>query len=205
MEVNCVYTIAKNFFRFVIKGMLITNYEPNRTNFCAKGVMVGRFDPFTISHKRMAEVGSKLFDEVVILPAKSVMGAKKQEFLPFDTRVDLIRKSVKEFPNVKVEYYDGYTGDYAREHNIDFILRGARDGDEFVFEQNLAGFNKGINKNLTTVILPDDIGNEKISATLVRENIAKDKDISNLVPMPVKEFIQEHLSELKQRLSGGKK
>lgn len=184
--------------------MLITNQKPNKTNFCAKGVIVGRFDPFTVSHKRMAEVGSKLFDEVVILPAKSVMGAKKQEFLSFDTRVDLIKKSVKEFPNVKVEYYDGYTGNYAREHNIDFILRGARDGDEFVFEQNLAGFNKGVNENLTTIILPDDAGQEKISATLVRENILKGKDITNLVPTPVKEFIQEHLSELKQRLSGEK-
>ena len=185
--------------------MLITNHEPNITNFCAKGVMVGRFDPFTVSHKHMAEIGSKLFDEVVILPAKSVMGAKKQEFLSFDTRVDLIKKSVKEFPNVKVEYYDGYTGDYAKEHNIDFILRGARDYDEFVFEQNLASFNKGINENLTTIILPDETGKEKISATLVRDNILKGKDISNLVPAPVKEFIQEHLSELRQLLSRGDK
>lgn len=183
---------------------MLINKEPHYTNFEAKGVMVGRFDPFTVSHKHMAEVGAKLFDEVIILPAKPVMGAPKKEFLPFDVRIDLIRKSVKEYPNVKVDYFDGYTGDYAKEHNIDFILRGARDGDEFVFEQNLAGFNKGINKNLTTIILPDDAEAEKISATLVRDNIMKDKDFSNLVPSPVKEFIQEHLSELKQRLLGEK-
>ena len=181
--------------------MQIYNYSNvHNPEFMAKGIMVGRFDPFTVSHKKMAEIGSQLFDELIIMPAKTVMGTPKNEFLPFDVRVKLIKESVKELPNVKVDYYDGYTGEYAKEHNIDFILRGARDGCEFEFEQNLADFNKRVNSNLKTIIFPENDKTNSISATKVRNNIANDRSITGLVPEPVKHFIDAHLQELKNKL-----
>ncbi len=100
--------------------------------------------------------------------------------------------SLKDYPNIKVDYYEGLTGDYAREHGITFILRGAREKDEFQFEQDLAQFNRSINSDLTTIILPEAPNAERLSATIVRENIAKGLDISKMVPDAVNKFIQEH-------------
>lgn len=180
--------------------MLISRGNPYNTNFTAKGVMVGRFDPFTNGHKKMAQIGAQLFDELIIIPSKPVMGAAKTEFLPFDVRVNLIKDSVKDLPNVKVELYDGYTGDYARTHGVDFILRGARNKDEFIFEQELAEFNHSKNNDLTTVIIPDKKGDIPMSATMVRERIKNNESFADLVPEPIKNFIIEHLSELREKL-----
>lgn len=171
--------------------MRIQNNYTN-PNFNAKGIMVGRFDPFTNAHMKMAKTASELFDEVVILPAKPVLGDVKKEFLPLATRVKLISECVKDYPNIKVDYFEGLTGDYAREHGITFILRGARDKDEFRFEQALGEFNQSVNPDLTTVILPEAPNAERLSATMVRENIAKGLDISKMVPETVNRFIQEH-------------
>ena len=154
--------------------------------------MVGRFDPFTNSHFKMAKTASALFDEVVILPAKPVIGELKKEFLPIETRVKLIRECVKDYPNIKVDFYDGLTGDYARKHGINFILRGARDKDEFQFEQALGDFNSSVNPDLTTIILPESQNAERLSATMVRDRIAKGLDISKMVPEAIFNFIKEH-------------
>lgn len=168
--------------------------QNNYTNpaFNAKGIMVGRFDPFTNSHFKMAKTASALFDEVIILPAKPVIGEVKKEFLPLETRVNLIRECVKDYPNIKVDFYDGLTGDYAREHGINFILRGARDKDDFQFEQALGDFNSSVNPDLTTIILPESQNAERLSATMVRDRIAKGLDISKMVPEAIFNFIKEH-------------
>ena len=140
----------------------------------------------------MAKTASALFDEVVILPAKPVIGELKKEFLPIETRVKLIRECVKDYPNIKVDFYDGLTGDYARKHGINFILRGARDKDEFQFEQALGDFNSSVNPDLTTIILPESQNAERLSATMVRDRIAKGLDISKMVPEAIFNFIKEH-------------
>jgi hypothetical protein len=55
--------------------MQIYNYSKvYNPEFMAKGIMVGRFDPFTVSHKKMAEIGSQLFDELIIMPITPVVG-----------------------------------------------------------------------------------------------------------------------------------
>lgn len=173
--------------------------ENNNTNlaFRAKGIMVGRFDPFTNAHLKMAKTASELFDEVIILPAKPVIGEIKNELLPIETRVELIRECVKDYPNIKVDYYDGLTGDYAKEHNIKFLFRGARDKDEFQFEQGLADYNRHINPEITTIVLPEKSNAERLSATMVRDRIAKGLDISKMVPEAINKFIQEHFNAIK--------
>ena len=73
-------------------------------------IYAGSFDPLTNGHLDILKSGSEIFDKVIIAVAKNT---SKQEFLPIETRLDLIKQSVNEIKNVEVDTYDGLTVNYA--------------------------------------------------------------------------------------------
>ena len=170
-----------------------TNYKKNtKPNFKAKGIYPGSFDPVTNGHFDIIKRAANFLDSLVVAVG---INPEKIPFLTPKQRVNLIKKSVKSMENVSVEAYEGMTVDFAKEQNADLMIRGVRNQTDYEFEKKVLEFNRGLNPNIDTVILPTNPAVENISSSLVRKNFAEGKDVSELVPKPVKQtlFLKDNL------------
>lgn len=148
-------------------------------NFCAKGVYPGSFDPITNGHLDIINRSAKLFDELTVLVA---INPEKKVFLPLSNRVQLIKKAIKDFANVKVASYSGLTTDFAQFTNSDFMVRGLRDSNDFEYEKKLFEINKKINPNIETIFIPTNPETSMISSSVVRNIYNIGGNVSNFVP-----------------------
>ena len=164
--------------------------------------MPGSFDPFTIGHYRIAMAASQLFPFVVIGVAKNPN--KHESMFSVSTRVKMIEASVAGYKNIKVVHYDCATVTFCAENNIEFIVRGCRNGSEFDSEL----INKCINDSLShktveTIIIPTDPTVSYISSSLVRECINQNLDkwksyvVREAVPILEQALAEEHIYEKK--------
>lgn len=139
----------------------------------------GSFDPFTNGHMDILTQASKIFDKVIIAVA---VNSEKKTLLPLETRIELIRKSIAGLNNVSVDSYDGLTVEYAKKHDIKFLVRGVRNSSDFDYELQISNTNKLLDSDIETVLLTPKPENSHISSTIVREIYKNGGDISKFVP-----------------------
>ena len=148
----------------------------------------GSFDPITNGHLDIIETASKLFDKVVIAVAYN---PEKESFIPVKTRLELIKKSVEKFKNVEVDTYLGLTVEYAKQKNIENLLRGIRSVSDVEYELKLAQTNHELYNKVNTVFLSSKLENSIISSSMIREIVLNKGDISKFVPKCVNEYIKK--------------
>lgn len=151
----------------------------------------GSFDPITNGHIDILKSGAEIFDKVIIAVSYNV---NKQGFLPVETRVKLIRESVKDIPNVEVDSFEGLTVEYAKKRGASVLLRGLRTSFDFEYEMQLSQTNHALYNEIKTVFLITKPKYNFISSSCVREILLNKGDITSFVP----EEVQAYLTELPQ-------
>ena len=151
-----------------------------------KAIFAGSFDPFTLGHLDILEQSLKLCDEVTVLIAVS---PEKKSFFSTDERVEMLEKLFTANSKIKVQKYEGIVIDYARENQIDFLVRGVRNQIDLQYEQQLSAANKVLAPSIQTVLFMCEPAKQFISSTYVREFLKYKKDISELVPEEIKIYI----------------
>ncbi len=151
----------------------------------------GSFDPITNGHIDILKSGAEIFDKVIIAVSYNV---NKQGFLPVETRVKLIRESVKDIPNVEVDSFEGLTVEYAKKRGASVLLRGLRTSFDFEYEMQLSQTNHALYNEIKTVFLITKPEYNFISSSCVREILLNKGDITSFVP----EEVQAYLTELPQ-------
>lgn len=152
-------------------------------------VYPGTFDPFTNGHLNLVEKMAKYFNELIVLIA---INPNKKPLFSVDERKELIKESVKNLPNVKVDYYEWLTVDYAKEHGANTLLRGMRPNtQDFEEEVRVHDANEKLAPGILTLYTLSSAINKAVSSSEVRKLIQK-KDfdkIKEIVPEPVYNFI----------------
>ena len=143
-----------------------------------KSLFSGTFDPFTVGHYALIKRALCFTDEIVIAIG---INSEKKNFYTLEERIENIKNIFANETRVKVTSYDSLTVDFAKSINIDFILRGIRNINDFEYEKNMADINRKLS-GIETVFLFSEPEYSYISSSLVRELIAHNKDISNLIP-----------------------
>lgn len=82
----------------------------------------GSFDPVTLGHKDVIERASQLFDKVIVLVLNN---SSKKPMFTLDERMEFIKRCVDK-ENVEIDTYSGLLVDYARQHNVNAIIKGLR-------------------------------------------------------------------------------
>ena len=144
-----------------------------------KAIYPGTFDPITLGHYDVIERISKLFDDVIVLV---IDNKNKVPLFLLEKRVKMIEDSICNIKNVRVDTSDILTVQYAKENNIDIIVRSIRDAADFEYERQMAFNNKLLNKNIETVFIMPDSSYVSISSSFVRELLSYGRDISKFVP-----------------------
>ena len=151
----------------------------------------GSFDPVTKGHLDILQTATQIFDKVIIAVARN---SEKHGFLPVETRVQLIKESVKELNNVKVDFFEGLTINYAREKGATILIRGLRAVSDFEYELQLSQANSALASEIKTVFLTTKPKYNFISSSTIKEIFINNGHISKFVPGPVDEYLKKHKS-----------
>ena len=131
-----------------------------------KAVFPGSFDPFTKGHLDVLQSSLRVFDRVVVAVGYN---NSKSGLFTIKERIEIIKESVKNIPNVEVESYTGLTIDFCNSVGADFIVRGIRSTTDFDFEQVIAQANFKLSPNIQTVFIPSSAECSFITSTVVRD------------------------------------
>lgn len=147
----------------------------------------GTFDPVTNGHIDIVKRAIDLFDEVVVTVAKN---PAKTSMFTVEERVEMLRKSLDEFPNVIVDWFDGLVVDHAKAVGAVGIIRGLRAISDFEYEFQMALMNRKLSSGLKTIFLMPHEKYTYLNSTIIR-NLAQFKsDISEFVPEAVAEKLK---------------
>ena len=146
-----------------------------------RAVCPGSFDPVTNGHLDVIERASKLFDEVAVLVT---VNKSKSGMFTVDERLDMLRESTADLPNVRVDAFHGLLVDYCRKHDIRAIVKGLRAVSDFDYELQMAQMNHRLS-GVDTVFVPTSPDSSFLSSSLVKEVATWGGDVSGLVPQAV--------------------
>ncbi len=151
----------------------------------------GTFDPLTNGHQDLVRRASNLFDRVVIAIASN---PDKSPLFTLDERVDLATEILGGIGNVEVTGYEGLTIDFARENNLQVMLRGLRAVSDFEFEFQLATMSRILEPRIETVFLTPTENFTFISSSMVREIASLGGDVSKFVHADVERALKRKFS-----------
>lgn len=147
-------------------------------------VFPGSFDPITLGHYDIIQRAIPLFDKIIVAIGQN---AQKNYMFSLEQRKKWIEDSLKDYPTVEVDTYEGLTVDYCKKRNAQFILRGLRNPADFEFEKAIAHTNHAITgKDIETVFLLTSSGKSYISSSIVRDVIKNNGNYEILVPDAVR-------------------
>ena len=145
-------------------------------------VYPGTFDPFTRGHEDLVHRATELFDKVVVAIASS---PGKTPVFSLDERVALATEALQGVQGVVVTGYDGLTVDFARDNQLQVIIRGLRAVSDFEYELQMALMNRRLTPEIETVFMMPAEPYTYVSSRLVKEVFSLGGSVEGLVPTSV--------------------
>lgn len=142
-------------------------------------VYPGSFDPITSGHVDIIHRLSEIFDQVIVLVAKS--GDKAYMFTA-DERAEFVRKQFSHKKNIQVDIFQGLTVDYMKKKGAKVIVRGLRAVADFEYEGTLANINKKLAPEIETFMIFSKPEFYFISSRGVKELAKNGGALTGLIP-----------------------
>jgi pantetheine-phosphate adenylyltransferase len=158
-----------------------------------KAVYPGSFDPITNGHLDIIERATKVFDEVIVVV---LINPDKDGLFTREERVDLIKRVVKKFPNVKVTSYTGLTINFLKDNDAKVIIRGLRALSDFENEFQMALMNNKLEPDIETIFMMTNAKYLYLSSSSVKQVATFGGCIEGLVPQEIIHDIIKKLTKL---------
>ena len=99
--------------------------------------------------------------------------------------MEMIKEATKDIKGVTVDYFDGLTVKYAKEHDAPHLIRGLRAVTDFESEFQLASANEYVDPDVDMIFFMARGDKTFISSSAIMELVRNGVDVSNLVPESV--------------------
>lgn len=152
----------------------------------------GSFDPVTNGHLDIIRRASQISDRLIVAVLNN---PDKGPLFSVEERVEMLRETTEDIPNVFVDSFSGLTVDYARKEGAVFMVRGLRAVTDFDYELQLSQTNKALAPELETVFLATDLKYAYLSSSVVKQVAAFGGDITGFVPECVKHKVLDKLAK----------
>ncbi len=148
----------------------------------------GTFDPITNGHLSVIQRGLRVFDRIVVAVAETT---PQKALFSLDDRIDMVRHSVQDLPNVEVIPFKGLVVDCAVRQNASTILRGMRALADFEKEFQQALMNRRLNHSVETVFFMADYQWLFTSSTIVKTAVQNGASTCGLTSAYVQRCIEK--------------
>ncbi|WP_170006906.1 pantetheine-phosphate adenylyltransferase [Bacillus fonticola] len=155
-------------------------------------VCPGSFDPLTNGHYDIIKRAATVFDEVYVCVLNN---SSKHSLFTTEERQQLIRESVTNLPNVKIDTFQGLLVDYARKVNANVIVRGLRAVSDFEYEMQITSMNRVLHEELETFFIMTNNQYSFLSSSIVKEVAKYNGNVSELVPEPVRVALDQKFAK----------
>ena len=157
------------------------------------GIYPGTFDPITYGHIDVVKRSIKIVNKLIIAVSNDY---SKNCLFSAEERVSIIKNSLfrdlkLKQQRIKVLSFNTLTTSLCSKYNATIIFRGLRAVSDFEYEFQLAGMNRQLNKNVETVFLMSDPGNQVISSKFVKEIAKLNGNVDNFVTKSTKRAIKD--------------
>ena len=149
-------------------------------------VYPGTFDPIHNGHLDIARKAAELFDELILVVA---VNQEKSPLFNDKERVELIKESLYDVKNVKVDTFNGLVVDFVRSTESVAIIRGLRHVSDFEFEFQMAMMNFNLNPNIKSLFMMPDEKYIHLNSTVIKDVAKLGGDISDYVPKCVQDAL----------------
>jgi pantetheine-phosphate adenylyltransferase len=151
-------------------------------------VYPGSFDPITNGHLDLLQRALKIFDKIIVAVAKNPV---KKTLFTIEERMEMIRISLQDHPQVSIDTFGGLLVDYAKRQNARAILRGLRAVTDFEYEFQLAMMNRRLEPEIETVFLMTGLRWVFLSSSILKEAAVHGGNIEGMVPEVVYHRLRE--------------
>lgn len=151
----------------------------------------GSFDPITNGHLDVAKKAATMFDKVYVV---IMTNTNKHYLFNSQERTQMAQETLKDIPNIEVlAKPDQLTVDVARHLKASAIIRGVRNTEDFLYEQQIAGINERLNDQVHTVLLFTDSENSFVASSMIKEVARFNGDIEQFLPANVADALKKKL------------
>ena len=143
-----------------------------------RAVCPGSFDPTTYGHLDIIKRASTHFDQVVVAVLEN---RTKSSLFTVSERIEMIRETVSDLPNVIVDSWSGLLVDYCKSNSITTIVKGLRAVTDFDYELQMAQLNLQAS-GVETMLMATAPAHSFLSSSIVKELAHYGGDVSTMVP-----------------------
>ena len=156
----------------------------------ATAVCPGSFDPPTNGHMDVIRRSVSLFDHVVVAVIHNL---SKTPMFRSSERVAMLGDLFADEPTVEIASFDGLLVDFAKDRNVNVIVKGLRAVSDFDYELQMAQMNHRLS-GIDTVFVPTSPEHAYLSSSLVKEVGSLGGAVDSLVPPEVARLMKERWS-----------
>lgn len=150
----------------------------------------GSFDPVTLGHLDIIQRGAKMTDRLIV----TVMNNPEKNYVfSVEERVNMLRETVRDLPNVSVDFSDDLVVSYMKKVGAAAAIRGLRATTDFEYELQWVTFNQILDPDFEAVFLMASSEHSFLSSSIVRQIGRLGGDISRMVPGCVHDIIKTKL------------
>jgi pantetheine-phosphate adenylyltransferase len=154
-------------------------------------IYAGTFDPITLGHLDLIQRAAHSFDRVIVAVSRN---SRRETMFSGEERLEMIREVVTDMETVEAVLFDGLLIDFAREKQINVLIRGLRAYSDFEYEFQMALTNRKLAPEVETLFLMPKEIYSYLSSSIVREIAELRGDLSDFVPSCVLEHISGYLA-----------
>ena len=144
----------------------------------------------TNGHIDIVRRAARLFDNVIVAIANN---EGKKPLFSLKERAALVRESVQELPNVRVDSFDGLLVHYVEQAGGQAVIRGLRAISDFEFEFQLALMNRKLNEKIETIFMMPKETYTFLSSRIIKEIARLGGEVKAFVPAHVEAALQKKL------------
>ena len=157
----------------------------------SKAIYAGSFDPITNGHIDIIKRATKLFDILYVSVSNNY---DKNYLFTIEERIEVIQEIFKNNNNIIVEGFDNLLVEYAKENNVNTLIRGLRAVSDFDFEIQMSHTNTVLDPDIETVFYMSDAKYSYLNSSLIKQLVSLDGDVSQFVPKVVETRLKEKIN-----------
>jgi pantetheine-phosphate adenylyltransferase len=154
-------------------------------------VYPGSFDPLTNGHLDIISRASRIVDRLIVAILRN---SQKEPLFTIPERLEMIRQTTLQLPNVEVDSFEGLLVDYVGKRRAHAVVRGIRAISDYESELQMALLNRRMQPEMETIFLMAGEEFSFVSSRMVKEIFQLGGDVASFVPSEVAERLRAKLA-----------